>query len=159
MEFLAGWIAGQKLWAWFALALVLIGLEIFAPTSFLIFPAISAAAVGVLVLILPDMAWEIQFLAFAVLGLISTWFGRRWLKRFRQETDHPTLNKPIARFVGHRTTLHEPLELGEGQIHMGDTLWQAVTGESVTIPAGTTVEVTAVDGTVLKVRVVESENG
>ena len=63
-------------------------------------------------------------------------------------SDQPNLNRPAAQLVGRVVVVADPIEGGRGKVRVGDTLWPAAGPD---MPAGTEVEVTAFDGTLLVV--------
>ena len=137
-----------EFWHWWIAAVVLIVVEVFAPGTVALWTAVSAAAVGLLLLAIPDMTWQVQFLVFAVLSVATVIGWRAYQLRYPTETDQPTLNRRGEQYVGRAFTLSEAIVNGTGKIHVDDTMWK-VEGED--LPEGTQVRVTGVDGTVLTV--------
>jgi membrane protein implicated in regulation of membrane protease activity len=133
-------------WTWWIVAVVLLVLEIFAPTSYLLWLGIAAGIVGFVVLLVSDMGLNHQLLLFAVLAVVCTVAGRLWIKRRPISTENPTLNRRGSQYVGRVFTLREPICDGIGKVHVDDTIWKA-TGPD--LPAGARVRVTGLDGTVL----------
>src|SRR6185312_15010415 len=97
---------------WWILALLLIAGELLLPGYFLLWIGIAAAAMGVVLWVVPT------------LGM-------------------------LAQAIGQRYELIEPIINGRGKARVGDGQW-LVSGPD--LPAGSTVEVVAVQGTTLKVR-------
>lgn len=151
-EFVA-WLWQIEFWHWWALGLLLIAIEVFAPSTLLIWPAVSAAVVGVVLLVDPTLDWRYQILIFAVLALVTTvaWF-RYWLRRHPTETDHPTLNVRGRSLVGRRARLDSGSESGRGRIQIDDSSWSFATEDGADLPAGTPVEIVGHDGNLLTVR-------
>ena len=136
-------------WYWFALALVLVILEVMLGTSFfLLWIGVSAAAIGVILLVSPGLAWEFQFLIFAVLSLACLIYWNFHLKHQVNTSDSPNLNRRTQQYIGRVVTLREPIVNGRGKIQIDDSSWR-VEGED--LPIGTAVKVVGVDGVVLKV--------
>ena len=48
-----------EFWHWWVLALLLIGIEIFAPGFIFIWLAAAAGVVGVLLLVMPGLSWQL----------------------------------------------------------------------------------------------------
>ena len=71
-------------WTWVVFALVLLGLEIVMPSTFLLWPGIAAMGVGIVTLVLgmdnPVWPWQAQVLLFLGLSLVVAFFGRKLLK-------------------------------------------------------------------------------
>ena len=103
-----------------------------------------------MLLLFPDLAWQGQFVAFAVLSVASVvaWY---FISRRRplEPTDAPSLNQRGTSYVGKSVHLAEPIVDGVGVLRLGDTRWRALCSED--LPAGTRVKVTAVEGTSLRV--------
>ena len=137
-------------WQWWILAVVLLVLEAFAPGAFFMWMGMSAAVVGLLVLIAPDMGWEYQVFIFAILSVVSIVAWRIYFRKNPVQTDQPALNRRGEQYVGRTFTLAEPIENGSGKIRVDDTTWKII-GEDC--DSGSKVKVVGVDGVLLKVEV------
>jgi len=137
-----------EFWHWWVAAMVLIVLAVFAPGTIALGTAVSAAAVGLLLLAVPELTWQTQFIVFAVLSVATVIGWRTYQLRYPTVSDQPTLNRRGEQYVGRVFTLSEAIVNGTGKIHVDDTMWKVV-GES--LPEGTQVRVTGVDGTLLTV--------
>ncbi|GMQ88530.1 MAG: NfeD family protein [Gammaproteobacteria bacterium] len=135
-------------WHWWILAAALIILEVFAPGAFFLWLGIAAVAVGGVIYVFPDTDWEYQLLLFSVLSVISIVIWRKYFRSTHADTDQPNLNRRGQHYVGRVFTLEEPVVDGIGKIRVDDSTWK-VRGEDC--PAGTQVEVTGADGTILQV--------
>ncbi len=135
-------------WSWWTLALVLFVIELLAPGVFFLWIGLAALAVGFIALLLPDMAWQIDFAIFAVLGVISAVLGRRYWKPNASDSPDPTLNQRGAQYIGQLFTLQTAIENGHGRMMVGDGSW-LVSGPD--LPSGSRVRVTAAEGARLKV--------
>ena len=136
-------------WHWLTIAAVLFVLEIFAPTSFLLWPAIAAVITGLFSWLLPDMGWQLQLALFALLAVTVTLSGRYFYKnKIKTETSHPTLNRRGDSRKGQVVTLKEPIVNGVGSVMIGDTRWRLIGKDS---PSGSTLTVTGIDGSSLTV--------
>jgi len=136
-------------WHWWILAVVLVILEVFAPGAFFLWLGIAAGVVGVLVYLVPSLGWEYQVLAFSLLSVISIIVWRKFFRAQPSDTDQPNLNRRGEQYIGRLFTLNEPIVDGLGKIRVDDSTWK-IRGEDC--PVGSQVEVTGVDGTILKVR-------
>ena len=142
-------------WHWWALGVVLIGIEIIVPSTFLLGPALAGFVMGVLQLIFPDLGFDIMLGLYAVMALILTVFIRRYVEKYPLNTDRPLLNQRSAKMVGQRTTLTETLLNGKGRIPLGDSTWTARSEDGSEIQSGSKVEVVDADGATLIVRAVD----
>ena len=134
-------------WEWWILAVLLVLIELVAPGVFFLWLGLAAAAVGILVWLF-DPAWQTQFLAFALLSIVSIWLGRRYYRPRQADSGEPALNRRAESYIGQRFVLVEPIVNGQGKIKVGDGIWKA---EGPDLPAGANVRVVGADGTVLKV--------
>ena len=135
-------------WHWWAAAIVFVVIEVFAPGAIFLWLGVSAGVVGALLLVLPEMTWQIQMLVFAALS-ISAIVGWRVFQRANPAaTDQPSLNRRGEQYIGRTLTLDEPIVNGQGKIRVDDTTWKV---EGDDMPAGTRVTVIGVDSVVLKV--------
>ncbi|MBL4852558.1 MAG: NfeD family protein [Gammaproteobacteria bacterium] len=135
-------------WHWWIFAVALLIIEALAPGAFFLWMGISAAIVGVILFFIPDMAPSIQWIIFAVLSVATIVVWRMRLKNKPTETDHPTLNRRSAQYVGRVFTLDEPIINGSGKVTVDDSTWK-IQGDDC--EAGTKVKVTDVDGVILHV--------
>jgi inner membrane protein len=143
------WLDKIVFWHWWILAIVLMCIELFAPAAFFIWCGIAAAIVGLIVLILPAMSWEIPFLLFAILSVVSVLVGRKYLQqRGAMESDQPMLNRRGEQYVGRVFTLNEPVVDGTGRVQVDDSSWRI---EGQDMAAGVRVKVVAINGSTLKV--------
>ena len=136
---------------WWILALLLIGGEVLLPGYFLLWIGLAAAAVGVVLLVVPPLGLLIQAVLFALLAFAACVLYARVLrpKLDRHEPGSETLNRRGERMIGQRYELIEPIINGRGKARVGDGQW-LVNGPD--LPLGSLVEVTAIDGTTLQVR-------
>ena len=137
-------------YGWWLLALVLIGIELLAPGFFMLWIGIAAAATALVLLFLPDLSFLVQSVLFAVLAVASCYVYWRFIRSAGGvATDQPYLNRRAEQYVGRRFVLETAIVNGNGKARVGDSLWLV---EGPDLPAGTPIEVVAVDGTTLKVQ-------
>ena len=137
-----------EFWHWWVLAVLLILLEVLAPGTFFLWLGIAAAVVGLLLVVMPDLGWQLQVLIFVILAGVSVFAGRAWLKRHPIKTDDSGLNRRGDALVGQVYVLAEAIHTGRGAVRVADTVWRA---EGPDLPKGSRVRVVAVQGTTLKV--------
>ncbi|MEM9533836.1 MAG: NfeD family protein [Pseudomonadota bacterium] len=138
-------------WHWFALALLLLIVELIAPASFFLWLGLAAGATGLLLALLP-LSWQAQWVAFSVFSVLSIIGWLQYRKRRPQTSDQPKLNRRGERYVGRTFTLSKPIVNGVGKVRVDDSSWK-VNGPDR--PAGSKVRVTKVDGVVLVVEPLE----
>ena len=137
-------------YGWWLLALALIGAELMAPGFFMLWIGIAAAALGIVLIFIPDMSFGVQSVVFAVFAVISCFVYWRFVRHAMSErSDLPHLNRRAEQYIGRRFVLETAIVNGQGKARVGDSLWLA---EGPELPAGSPVEVVGVDGSTLKVQ-------
>lgn len=138
-------------WAWMVVGFVLLAAEIVMPGIFLLWIGLAAIATGALSLAFWGAGfwvWQVQWLVFLALSLVSAYAGKRMMSGRDEQSDQPLLNRREAQLVGRTATLTEPIREGYGRIRIDDTMWR-VRGPDA--PTGARVRVTAVDNSELVV--------
>lgn len=138
-------------WHWLAFAALLVAVEVVVPGVMFLWLGIAAGLTGLLMLVLPGLAWEIQILLFAIFSVASVYLGRRAFGRRGPISDHPALNRRARRLVGQSFTLDAPTIDGRGRMRVADSTWSVTVDGSGDLPAGTRVRVTGADGTRLRI--------
>ena len=138
---------GIVFWHWWILAAVLMALEMFAPTTLFLWTGMAAGVIGLVVLFVPGMSWQIQVLAFAVLAVAAVVLWRRYMPA-RRPSDEPALNERARQYLGQIYALEAAIVNGSGRVNIGDSTW-IVRGQD--LPAGARVRVTGSDGSSLTV--------
>jgi inner membrane protein len=141
----------HALLAWMAVAALLLSLEVVTGSGWLLWPAGSAAVVGV-INAGPDQSLLGQAATFAALTVASTFAGRRWLGRRIHRGPDP--NDPLSRLIGHHGEAASSFEGGRGRVFVDGKEWPAeLVGEGPIAPGGRVEVVALVGGSRLKVRV------
>jgi len=133
---------------WGALALLLFAAEAMAPGAFMLWIGIGAAAVFVIVALVPGVELLWQVVAFVVFSVVAIQCYRRWGRRHARSSDAPLLNRRGEQLVGRVVPLQQGIVAGQGRVSIDDASWQV---HGPDLPAGTPVRVVAVQGTVLQV--------
>jgi len=139
-------------WHWLVLGVLLVALEMLAPGVVFMWLGVAAAITGLAFFAFPAMGWEIQFLVFAGLSIVTVIAGRMWVKRHQTVSEQPNLNVRGAQYIGRKFTLARPIENGSGVIVVDDTRWK-ISGPD--LAAGNKVTVTALDGQIFIVEAAE----
>jgi len=135
-------------WDWLGLGTVLLILEVFGAGGYLLWIGVAAAGVGILTYILPSMSWEVQFVLFAVLSVLTALYWWRRQRSVMRKSDQPGLNMRGSELIGRTFVVHDAIVGGRGKIKVGDGVWMVVGPDTAT---GNQVRVIAQDGTILKV--------
>jgi membrane protein implicated in regulation of membrane protease activity len=139
-------------WGWFVLAAALLSVELFVIDAqfYLVFLGVSAALVGLLDLADPTMAAWQQWLAFAVLALVTmVAFRERFYQLVRKRTGH--VEQPLT--LGDRVVIPVRLEPGQTcRAQYRGSSWTARNVDQQAIDAGKEAVISHVDGLTLHVR-------
>ena len=140
-------------WHWWVLALALLILEAMVSGFFLIWLSVAAGFLGLILLLYPELSWQAQFLAFALLAVASIAGYRFFLRKRPPISDQPALNRRGQQYVGRSFTLDGPIVDGIGKMRVDDTVWRVVGDD---MPKGERVLVESVEGNALRVSALRS---
>jgi membrane protein implicated in regulation of membrane protease activity len=140
-------IVSLGVWNWFVLAILLLGVEVLAPGTFILWLGAAALATGVLTLIV-DLSWQIQLIAFSVLSVLAVLGWWLYPGRTRKGAKEPILQRRADIQIGREFILEEPIVQGAGRVRIDDSVWR-ISGPD--LPAGAKIRVAATDGPLLKV--------
>lgn len=139
-------------WTWWIIGIFLVILEISAPGTFFLWMGISAGIVGVILYIVPELAWELQLTIFAVLSVVTVLISRKYLQKNGE--DQSTLSQRGKRYIGMTVVVEEPIEKDIGKVRIEDTLWRAAGQDA---PKGNKVRIIGIDGATFQVERVSAE--
>ncbi len=149
------WIAQINHWHWLAFGLCLLAIELLGTAGYFLWLGLSALIVGVIVVFLP-ISWQLQWVTFASVSLITTWlWWRKQLTNDRQSDKHRVLNQKEKQLIGRTSVVDQDVDGGQFRLTLGDTTWTAEC--DVELKAGTRVTVIAVEGIVIKVKPAEKK--
>lgn len=142
--------AANPFWVWLAIAALILAVEVSTGTGWLLWAAGSAALTAVIMLLLPANP-AVQLGVFAVLTVVSTLAGRRFLpKRWENE---PDINDNVGRLVGKEGVAVTGFINGEGRVFIDGKEWAAVTETGAPLPLlDQKIEVTEAKGSILRVK-------
>lgn len=135
-------------WHWMTAGVLITAIEVFAPTTFLLWPGIAAVVTGLITLLIPILGWQLQVALFAILAIVSTIAGRAFYTRSEKSQQQSSLNRRTDSYIGREVTLTEAIINGVGSTTIDKTRWRVVGPETA---AGTRMIITGVDGASLVV--------
>ena len=135
-------------WHWLVVAAVFAVIEVAVPAMVCIWFAVAAFGTAAIAWLAPNLAWEHQALTFAALSVASVGIGRVVFARIRVRPSAARLNRRAEGYIGRTFTLERPIVDGRGRLRVDDTMWIV---EGPDLPAGTRVQVTSVNNTLLRV--------
>ena len=135
-------------WHWLILGVVLLGIELMTGSTYILWPAVSALCVGILLFIAPGLGWEMQMLLFFLLSVTTLVLGRTHLQKLVQGGEPSDLNDPGHAMVGRQVRAIADFTGIEGRVAVGDTQWSARMADG-TASAGDLLRVESVEGATL----------
>jgi inner membrane protein len=135
-------------WAWIILGIILIGIELVAPSSFFLWLGLAAIVTGMIDAVL-GLSWQASALLFALLCVAAVILGRA-VSRFKTQNEPRAdmLNQRGQSLVGRVFTLETPIKDGEGRIRVDDSSWRVTGADRF---AGAKVRVVRIEGSTLVV--------
>ena len=137
---------------WITVGVLLLILEVVTGTTYILWPAVAALIVGLIVFILP-LGWEMQFLLFFILSSVLLVVGHKYVRPKMKGGEPSDLNDRARSMVGMRVKAIADFETGIGRVQVGDTQWRASI-EDGTALEGQELRVMSVKGTTLQVEAV-----
>lgn len=139
-------------WNWLILFSLFLLLELLSSAFFFLFWAAAALLMTLLTLSLPALSWPAQLIWFSLFSLLciaAWWFFlvRNWQKNKQDIASR--LNNRGKNLIGRKYRLQTPILNGSGRLQIDDSMWM-ICGEDM--PAGSIVEIVAVDSLELDVR-------
>ena len=134
-------------WLWWALASVMLIVELLTGSGFLLAMAIAATLAGIYAYTAP-FATDYQFMVFGVLAFLiaAIW----WFLCKRLEKEIPTnsfINQRLQKMVGQTAEVTQAIHNGRGRAKIGDTEWPVICAED--LPVGRAISVIDIKGTAL----------
>jgi membrane protein implicated in regulation of membrane protease activity len=137
----------QAFWIWLVLGILLLGIEVFLGTQWLLWAAASAGVVAVLCLTGLPLGFVLQVVVFATLSLIMTVLTRRFLKVPGLSAD---LNNPHDRILGKQAEVLSGFEKVDGGERTGRVIVDGVEWPAVLNAAASDAKVGKADRVVIE---------
>jgi len=153
MDILLSVFDRMNMWAWWAIAGLILIAELLTGTTYLLWPAAAAFLTGIIALEVFGTAWPVQLGVFAVLSVVLLWAGDRWVRPRLKAGASSGLNDRSGRMIGQRVTVVADFSTGRGRVRYGDTEWAAETLDGSDLSAGANCVVAEVRGVVLMIAV------
>lgn len=141
------WLEAMSGMKWVIVGVVLLILELVTGTTYILWPALAALAVGGFAFVLP-IGWEMQFLLFFIISAVLLVFGHTYVRPRVKGGEPSDLNDRARAMVGMRVKAVADFETGQGRVQVGDTQWRARLDDG-NAKAGAELRVVKVDGTTL----------
>ncbi len=142
------WLLDSPFALWLAIGAVLLAVEVASGSGWLLWPAGSAAVMGLIGLVF-HFDLTMQLVIFALLTIATTLTGRRFFPRVAMGAD---INDTSTRLVGLEGQAAGDFRAGSGRVFVDGKEWAAdLAGEGV-LSSGMRVKVVGVSGSRLTVR-------
>jgi membrane protein implicated in regulation of membrane protease activity len=142
-------------YSWWAVALLLLLVEMMVPSNWLLWPGLSAFIVGAILMIAPDLGWQLAIFIFVGFSVLFLFLGRKFIQISSQHTDAPNLNNRAQRMVGRRGAAQADGVVGMSRIQIDGIEWPVRLENQSEINAGDLLEIIAFDGTTLVAKVIQ----
>jgi len=140
----------QPFWVWLAVGAIILTAEVATGSGWLLWAAASAAAVGYIAILAPEMGLGVEIILWAVLSVASTFAARRFFPKERTAGD---INDNAERLIGRTGEATSDFRGGYGRVAVEGCEWAAQLEGGETLPEGAKIEVAALtDGSRLVVR-------
>lgn len=138
-------------WHWFAISVLFLIIELLVSSGgFLLWLAMCALIIGVVLYVSPEIALAYQLLAFSIFGIAaSIWWWNYAQRRSSQTPEEPTQIVQAKSYVGKAFTLEKPVINSVGTLRIDDVTWH-ISGPPK-LASGTKVQVIGTKGSVLLV--------
>lgn len=139
-------------WHWWVFGVALLIIEILSPSFFALWIGIAALIVGAILFVVPEMSWQLQFILFALLSVISIVAWRYYYQKRPILSDQPNLNRRGEQYIGRIITLQTPIVDGIGRIRLDDSTWRIEGPDS---PVGKRVRIVSLQNVIFTVELVD----
>lgn len=148
---LFGVLTGISPWWWVALALALALVEVLTFSFFLIWPALAALTVAILMWMVPDMSGSSQLLWFSIMAAIFTFVGRQIVFMYKPTSERPNLNQRGSALIGRNAVIVDGFVAGGiGSVEVDGVRWRARVQDDSASPApGEIFKIADADGMML----------
>ncbi len=145
------WVASLSPWWWVAFGIVLGAIEMVTLSFFLIWPALGAIVMALIVALAPPMPGEAIVSLWAILSVALTFVGRSLMNRFGDGGEpESNLNARSKQLVGRKAKVLT-WEHGEGAVEIDGMRWRAVAENGAAFITDTPVNIIGADGMTLTV--------
>ena len=151
MDGLIQLLVANPFWVWAAIGALILATEVSTGSGWLLWPAASAAAVAVAVLLFPHLNGVGAVGLYAGLTIVTTLLARRFW-RSSPADESQDINDNISRLVGHHGRAAADFRDRAGRVFIDGKEWAAELEEDAVLVSGAAIEVTGINGALLRVR-------
>jgi membrane protein implicated in regulation of membrane protease activity len=118
------WVATASPWLWLALGILLVALEILAPSFVVIWPGLAALLMALLVWLVPGLSGQALIALFAALSIALLLGGRALMSRARADAPPTTLNARGKSLIGREARVLS-INGAQGKVEIDGIQWPA----------------------------------
>lgn len=145
------WVANASPWLWLALGILLIAVEILAPSFVVIWSGLAAMCMALLAWLVPGLSGQALVAIFAGLSIVLLFGGRALMARIEQDEPQTVLNARGKNMVGREAKVLS-VSGSQGKVEIDGVQWP-VTWETYPPEEGQWVTVTEATGVNLRATV------
>lgn len=116
------WLSDASPWLWLALGILLVAVEILAPSFILIWPGLAAMCMAVLVWLAPGFSGQSLIAVFAALSIALLFGGRALMVRVKQDRPQNTLNARSKSLIGREAKVVS-VSGSQGKVEIDGVQW------------------------------------
>lgn len=142
------WVATASPGLWLALGILLVAVEILAPSFVVIWSGLAAMLMALLVWLAPGLSGQTLVALFAGLSIALLFGGRALMSRVEQDEPQTTLNARGKNLIGREAKVLS-VSGSQGKVEIDGVQWP-VTWEDIAPEAGQWVMITEANGVNLR---------
>lgn len=142
------WVSDASPWLWLALGILLVAVEILAPSFIMIWPGLAAICMAVLTWLAPGVSGQALIAIFAALSIALLFGGRALMARVEQDEPQSTLNARGKSMIGRQAKVLS-VSGSQGKVEIDGIQWPA-TWDTHAPEEGQIVKVTEASGVNLR---------
>lgn len=142
-------------WYWLSVGIVLCIAEMLIGSNFfLLWSGLAAMIQSVILIFVPDLAWEYQLLLFSGLSMTLVWISFKYGLRRQSVSEKTALNERAQRWIGHRFVLETDVYAHQNsKVWLSGVPWQVTANQDYS--AGQLVQVVCAQESVLWIEPVD----
>lgn len=144
------WVSEASPWLWLALGIMLVAVEILAPSFIMIWPGLAAVGMALLAWLAPGFSGQALIAIFAALSIALLFGGRALMARVEQDEPQNTLNARSKSLIGREAKVLS-VSGSQGKVEIDGVQWPATwdthapqEGQSVTVTDAAGVNLRAI---------------
>ncbi len=145
------WVATASPWLWLALGILLVAVEILAPSFVVIWPGLAAMGMALLTWLSPGLSGPALVAIFAGLSIALLFAGRALMARVEQDEPQTVLNARGKSTIGRKAKVLS-VSGPQGKVEIDGVQWP-ITWEDITPEEGQWVLITEATGVNLRGKV------